>query len=42
LLLTLPIDEMEVRSVAFSPDGAWIAAAGAGGFVRLWDGRPPP
>jgi WD40 repeat protein/serine/threonine protein kinase len=27
-------------AVAFSVDGKWLASAGAGGFIRLWQGSP--
>jgi WD40 repeat protein len=42
-ILSLPIPGSQVLSVAFSPDGHWLAAAGldgAKGIVRVWDARP--
>lgn len=34
--LSLVGDGDELHSVAFSPDGKWIAAAGRGGKIWLW------
>lgn len=36
LLRTLQIDSDKIVSVSFSPDGAMLAAASAGGTARLW------
>jgi len=42
LLRTLQIKSDKIMSVSFSPDGAMLAAASAGGTARLWskDGTP--
>ena len=44
LLHTLPVTDLDVVfSVAYSPDGRWLAAASWNGHVSLWDaatGRP--
>ncbi|MGH3621676.1 MAG: hypothetical protein ACRDQ5_07780, partial [Sciscionella sp.] len=34
---TLEGDIRGVRALAVDPAGAWVAAAGDGGAVRLWD-----
>jgi WD40 repeat protein len=42
-ILSLTIPTSQVVSVAFSPDGHWLAAAGLGGtkgILRIWDARP--
>ncbi len=33
----LPVDDLSVRSVAFSPDGHFLASLSLGGKLRLWD-----
>ena len=42
LLRTLQMESDKIMSVTFSPDGAMLAAASAGGNVRIWskDGTP--
>ncbi|MEG5018574.1 MULTISPECIES: AAA-like domain-containing protein [unclassified Microcoleus] len=42
LLRTLQIESDKIMSVAFSPDGAMLATASAGGTARIWskDGTP--
>ncbi|MEG4571284.1 AAA-like domain-containing protein [Microcoleus sp. N3A4] len=42
LLRTLQIESDKIMSVAFSPDGAMLAAGSAGGTARIWskDGTP--
>ncbi|MEG4117710.1 AAA-like domain-containing protein [Microcoleus sp. N9_B4] len=42
LLRTLQMESDKIMSVAFSPDGAMLAAASAGGTARIWskDGTP--
>jgi len=42
LLRTLQIESDKIMSVAFSPDGAMLATASAGGNARIWskDGTP--
>ncbi|MEG4070876.1 AAA-like domain-containing protein [Microcoleus sp. Pol11C2] len=42
LLRTLQMESDKIMSVTFSPDGAMVAAAGAGGTARIWskDGIP--
>ncbi|HSF75504.1 MAG TPA: AAA-like domain-containing protein [Microcoleus sp.] len=42
LLRTLQIESDKIMSVAFSPDGAMLATASAGGTARVWskDGTP--
>lgn len=34
----LPHEEL-IQALAFSPDGAWLATAGANGMLKLWDAR---
>ncbi|MEG3903387.1 AAA-like domain-containing protein [Microcoleus sp. B4-C5] len=42
LLRTLQVESDKIMSVAFSPDGAMLATASAGGTARIWskDGTP--
>ncbi|MEG4857897.1 AAA-like domain-containing protein [Microcoleus sp. K1-B6] len=42
LLRTLQVESDKIMSVTFSPDGAMLAAASAGGTARIWskDGTP--
>ncbi|MEG4022539.1 AAA-like domain-containing protein [Microcoleus sp. S13C4] len=42
LLRTLQIESDKIMSVTFSPDGAMLATASAGGTARIWskDGKP--
>ena len=42
LLRTLQMESDKIMSVAFSPDGAMLATASAGGNARIWskDGKP--
>ena len=37
--LTLPGHSSYVYSVAFSPDGLWLASADWGGIIRIWNAR---
>jgi WD40 repeat protein len=39
-LLTLQCPSRDVLTVAFSPDGKYLATAGSDGTIWIWDGRP--
>ena len=39
-LITLRGHADDITSVAFSPDGQWIASSDKKGQVKLWDGTP--
>jgi hypothetical protein len=41
-MLSLSEEGAPVKALAFSPDGARLAAALSSGPVRLWDAQPAP
>ncbi len=40
IVRTIVAHRGEVTDLAFSPDGRWLATAGADGRLRVWDSRP--